>query len=249
MYIIWTAGFFYKDWIWKFYPKNLSWSKWLEYYAQYFNGLEVNSSFYRLPSKSTINGFNKIDLSYIFKMYRLFTHFKKYDDKLLIKFLEILSPLKDSWKLKWFLFQFSAKANKDQVFDCLNFVRQKEKDLYFFVELRNLDLIYEFQKQEIIEKLKNLKTSLVYVDGIFRKNEIIYDWQDLGFKKCYFRFHWRWQKLYDYLYSEKELREFAEKIKEICVLKEECYLFFNNTVKAQAIENALYIKDLLLWEN
>jgi uncharacterized protein YecE (DUF72 family) len=157
----------------------LPWSEWLNYYAKYFNGLEVNSSFYRIPSPSTIASFAKVDLNYVFKMYRLFTHFKRYNKQILFNFLKTLEPLKEVGKLKGFLFQFSARASKQQVFDCINFVREQEQDLHFFVELRNLDLIYEFQKPEIVEQLKKLKASLVYVDGRFRRNIVIYEWEDL----------------------------------------------------------------------
>jgi uncharacterized protein YecE (DUF72 family) len=51
--------------------------------------------------------------------------------------------------------------------------------------------------------------------------------------------------LYNYLYSEEELEQFAKKIKYICHNKQECYIFFNNTVKAQAVQNALALKKLL----
>ena len=245
-FIVWTAGFFYKDWIWRFYPRDLPWSEWLQYYAQHFNWLEVNSSFYRLPAKSTIEGFAKVDLIYVFKVPRLFTHLKKYDKEVLKQFADLLEPLTGAWKLGGLLFQFSAKATKEQVLQCLEFARSGFKDdVMFFVELRNLNLINEFSQKENVDLLKDLWASLVYVDWRLRGNVLIYDWQDLGFEQCYFRFHWRWERLYNYLYSEDELKQFATKIRQICSDKKRCFAFFNNTVKAQAVENAKRLRELV----
>ena len=244
MFYIWTAGFFYKDWIGRFYPADLPWWEWLKFYAKHFNALEVNSSFYKLPAKSTIENYEKVDLTYVFKVPRLFTHFKKYDENTLNKFYQLLGGLINQNKFWGLLFQFSASATKQQVFDCLKFVRKAFKETDFFLELRKLELIQDFQENEV-EKLKSLNTSLVYVDGKLKNNVLIYEWKDLGFEKCYFRFHGRGEKLYNYLYSEDELEEFAEKIKKLCKNKEKCFIFFNNTVKAQAVENALKIKEIL----
>ncbi len=245
-HIIWISGFFYKDWIWKFYPSDLPWSEWLSYYAKYFNWLEVNSSFYRLPAKSTIEGFGRLDLIYVFKIPRLFTHLKKYDREVLKQFVDLLKPLRQAWKLEGLLFQFSAKATKEQVLECLKFARWGfEDNAMFFVELRNLDLINEFSQKENVDLLKSIGASLVYVDGKLRDNVLIYDWQDMWFEQCYFRFHWRWEKFYNYLYSEEELKHFAAKIHKICEDKKWCFVFFNNTVKAQAVENAKRLKELL----
>ncbi len=246
VYIFWTSWFFYKDRKWVFYPKDLKYSEWLDFYTRYFNWLEINSSFYRLPSKSTISKLCKIDINYIFKLHRNFTHFKKYDKNFLFQFLEILRPLKELKKLNWLLFQFSNKATKKQIFQCLEFVRKYEKDIFFYVELRNLDLIKDFYAKEVVKVLKDLRSSLVYVDWRLKNNILIYEWMDLGFSNCYFRFHWRWEKVYDRDYTEDELRKFVDDIKQICSKKEKCFVFFNNTIKAQAVKNVLYLKKLII---
>jgi len=150
----------------------------------------------------------------------------------------------DLWKLKWFLFQFPSKAVKDQIIQCLKFWRGYT-NVDFYLELRNLALIEEFSNWDNLKFLKSINASLVYVDWKFRNLELIYDWKDLGFKNCYFRFHWRWERLYDRLYTQEELDIFVEKIKDICKNKDNCFIFFNNTVKAQAVQNAMYFKNKL----
>jgi len=45
------SGYNYKNWRGKFYPQDLPQKNWLEYYADKFDTVEINNSFYRLPEK------------------------------------------------------------------------------------------------------------------------------------------------------------------------------------------------------
>jgi len=56
MYWIGTSGYNYPEWKGSFYPENLAASKMLEYYAARFSSVEINYSFYRLPSRKTVAG-------------------------------------------------------------------------------------------------------------------------------------------------------------------------------------------------
>jgi uncharacterized protein YecE (DUF72 family) len=50
-----TSGYSYKHWAdGVFYPPEISSAKWLEYYCQFFNTVELNITFYRLPKKYTL---------------------------------------------------------------------------------------------------------------------------------------------------------------------------------------------------
>ncbi len=48
------SGWNYRDWRERFYPKGLPTSRWLEHYAQHFDTVEVNATFYRLPSRDAV---------------------------------------------------------------------------------------------------------------------------------------------------------------------------------------------------
>ena len=48
-----TSGWNYDHWKGPFYPSNLSQTKFLEYYTQYFQTVEINNTFYQLPKKKT----------------------------------------------------------------------------------------------------------------------------------------------------------------------------------------------------
>ncbi|MEO5599923.1 MAG: DUF72 domain-containing protein, partial [Cyclobacteriaceae bacterium] len=43
------SGYHYPEWKGIFYPENLAQRKWFEFYAQHFNSLELNVTFYRFP--------------------------------------------------------------------------------------------------------------------------------------------------------------------------------------------------------
>jgi uncharacterized protein YecE (DUF72 family) len=48
-----TSGWNYKHWKGSFYPQELQQSKWLDFYMQKFQTVEINNSFYQLPTEKT----------------------------------------------------------------------------------------------------------------------------------------------------------------------------------------------------
>ncbi len=64
-FYIGTSGWYYKHWQTRFYPAEMTKKRWLEFYASHFATVELNNSFYRLPSEAalTLRGYlDKIDL-------------------------------------------------------------------------------------------------------------------------------------------------------------------------------------------
>jgi uncharacterized protein YecE (DUF72 family) len=54
-----TSGFQYRGWAGDFYPEGLPQRRWLEHYAQRFNTVEINSTFYRLPGSKTFDSWRE----------------------------------------------------------------------------------------------------------------------------------------------------------------------------------------------
>src|SRR5207245_4928196 len=56
--MIWigTSGYSYPEWKGSFYPADLSTGKMLPYYAQHFTTVEINNTFYRMPSEKLLAG-------------------------------------------------------------------------------------------------------------------------------------------------------------------------------------------------
>ena len=86
-YYIGCSGYFYKEWQGKFYPEDLPASKWLQYYCEHFNTLEINASFYKFPEiKNLARWHNKTPMEFTFsiKAPQMITHYTKFTDVQLI---------------------------------------------------------------------------------------------------------------------------------------------------------------------
>lgn len=49
-----TSGWQYDHWSGSFYPDDLPKNEWLNYYTGHFQTVEVNNSFYQLPSQASL---------------------------------------------------------------------------------------------------------------------------------------------------------------------------------------------------
>ena len=78
-----TSGWHYEHWRGRFYPDDLPKSKWLEFYAGSFGTVELNNSFYHLPSeKAFANWRDSLPQGFVYavKVSRFITHIKKLRD-------------------------------------------------------------------------------------------------------------------------------------------------------------------------
>ena len=79
-YYVGTSGFHYEHWRERFYPQGLAKSKWLEFYARHFRTVELNNSFYHLPSEkafATWRDSSPPGFTFAVKVSRFITHMKK----------------------------------------------------------------------------------------------------------------------------------------------------------------------------
>ncbi|MCK4537049.1 MAG: DUF72 domain-containing protein [Desulfuromonadales bacterium] len=78
-----TSGWSYNHWKGVFYPTDLAGAQMLEEYANHFRSTEINSSFYKLPSRNTLEQWRKsVPADFVFsaKASRYITHMKKLKD-------------------------------------------------------------------------------------------------------------------------------------------------------------------------
>jgi Uncharacterized conserved protein len=118
--MIWigTSGFQYDEWKGTFYPATLSKAKMLSYYAGHFSTTEVNYSFRRIPSLTTIEKWNRETPSmfqFTFKAPQEITHFRKLRDcgPILNAFADVIQTLDQ--KLGVVLFQLPPTFERDDV--------------------------------------------------------------------------------------------------------------------------------------
>ncbi|MDX5347097.1 MAG: DUF72 domain-containing protein [Hymenobacteraceae bacterium] len=103
-----TSGWHYKHWMGNFYPPGLKSKDFTNYYLQFFRTVEINNSFYKLPTKETFaNWYNSVPEDFVFavKGSRFITHMKKLKDpqQSMNLLMENVSELKE--KLGPILFQ------------------------------------------------------------------------------------------------------------------------------------------------
>ena len=82
-YYIGTSGWHYDHWRERFYPGDLPKSRWLDFYSKQFSTVELNNSFYRLPSENAFSNWKEstpADFVFSVKVSRFITHVKRLKD-------------------------------------------------------------------------------------------------------------------------------------------------------------------------
>jgi uncharacterized protein YecE (DUF72 family) len=111
-----TSGYSYKEWKGTFYPDDLPAAKMLPFYAQHFQSVEINNTFYRMPEAKTLTkwvGEVPDDFTFVLKAPQRITHQKKLNDAAddVRYFFEIAANLGS--KLGPVLFQLPPYFRKD----------------------------------------------------------------------------------------------------------------------------------------
>jgi uncharacterized protein YecE (DUF72 family) len=116
--LIGCSGWSYKDWRGRFYPEKLPARSWLEHYSERFPTVEINNTFYRLPTLKAVQGWvDGTPQHFVFsvKASRYITHIKRLQEagERFKVFRERIEPLHDSGKLGPILWQFPASFHRD----------------------------------------------------------------------------------------------------------------------------------------
>ena len=236
-YYVGTSGWHYEHWRGRFYPVDLPKSKWLEFYARSFGTVELNNSFYRLPSEKAFANWRDSSLDgfvYAVKVSRFITHIKKLRDVegALEKFLDRAKLLGE--KLGPLLYQLPPNLHRnDSVLE--EFLSILPKDLSHVFEFRHeswldkgvFDLLHKYNAGLCIYDMPDFTTPL----------EATADF-------VYVRFHGStW--LYGGSYSDEELSGWAKNISKLAQGKKAVYVYFNNDAEAFAVHNAQTLERML----
>lgn len=139
-FLIGTSGFAYDDWVGPFYPPAIGTQKheWLSYYADYFPTLEINSSYYSMPTEPMVKAWVEKsrgrEFEFSLKVPRSVTHDHMVDghveeaERDLDAFLAVTAPLADERKRGPLLFQLSPYfRHKEPTLDALRAVLQRAR--------------------------------------------------------------------------------------------------------------------------
>jgi len=144
-----TSGFYYDHWIGKCYPEDIAKHDLLPFFAQHFKTVEINSTFYHLPRRTTIEHWLETtpdDFLFTLKANRSITHRKRLDAVLkeIMVFIRLVKPLRE--KLGVILFQLPPRLKLDvKLLDA--FISELPKGYRYAIEFRDEswmdDLVFE----------------------------------------------------------------------------------------------------------
>jgi uncharacterized protein YecE (DUF72 family) len=232
-----TSGWHYQHWKGPFYPEKLPASKMLEYYTQHFDTVELNNTFYRLPTESGLETWRESTpkgFCFAAKGSRFLTHMKKLKDPAqgVGRFFERADRL--GRKLGPIVFQLPPwwEVNADRLREFLETLPPRHK--YSF-ELRNPT----WHTEEIYRLLRrhNAAFCIFEIAGAFSGLEITANF-------TYVRLHGP-GGAYQGSYSRETLRTWAKRIREWRRDLRAVYLYFDNDQAAYAVENARELKELV----
>jgi uncharacterized protein YecE (DUF72 family) len=228
-----TSGWHYDDWAGLFYPADLPKSKWLKYYAEHFDTVEINNTFYRQPKPETFTNWRKQapkNFLFVVKANRFITHIKRLKDaqEPLERFFEGVRLLKSN--LGPILYQLPPSMHKD--LDRLKaFLKVLPKKLIAVFEFRHESWFSE----DAYELLKEFNAGFCIHDFVDVPRIITSD-------VIYLRFHGTTGR-YQGSYSKSALRGWANWVKDNIKGKKAFFAYFNNDYNAYAVHNAKTLKE------
>jgi uncharacterized protein YecE (DUF72 family) len=255
--LVGTSGYSFPDWMGRFYPFGLKREDLLRYYAERFPVVEVNSTYYRIPPPRVMEQMERktpAGFRFTVKAPQVLTHEQRLDPEAMAAFRDCLAPLADAAKLDGVLLQFPWSFRPAaQSWELLTGAQRELPGVPLTIEFRNRD----WATRETFTRLRDSGLGYCVVDEP-RLPGLMPPIVELTTPIAYVRFHGRnyqhwWSRdaghdRYDYLYTEAELKEWAEKIETLARSAEKTYVFFNNCHAGQAARNAALMQELLLRE-
>jgi uncharacterized protein YecE (DUF72 family) len=201
----------------------------LTYYASFFNSIEVNSSFYKIPKNTTVARWSSSvgdHFRFTFKLFKEITHVKNlnFDNSLVQDFVTTIEHV--GVKQGCILVQFPpglGSENIEKLDDLLGFIKSaNDKGRWTVaVEFRNKG----WYNADVFNLLENYKVALVLHDIPLSATPFTRTSPDV----LYVRFHGPTGN-YRGDYSEAFLSEYAGYIREWLQEGKTCYVYFNNTM-------------------
>jgi uncharacterized protein YecE (DUF72 family) len=233
------SGWNYAHWRGLIYPKGLPPRRWLEYYATLFDTVEVNSTFYRLPTRQAVaNWVAESPPGFLcaIKGSRYITHVKRLRelaDSIAILY-DRIEPLLHSDKMGPVLWQLPGtfKRDDERFAEALAALPRTERHCF---EFRHESWFVE----DVYALLRRHGVALVIGDHPqrpFQSHELTADW-------TFIRLHYGHRGRHGN-YSETELREWADRIRAFR-RNGDVYCYLNNDWYGYAVKNGLRLRAIL----
>jgi uncharacterized protein YecE (DUF72 family) len=237
----------------------------LTFYAEHFDTVEVNSTFYRVPAVTAVRQWAErtpSDFEFSLKLYQKFTHPEMFAKATgadparlggqdVDEFRAALEPLAEAGKLGALLAQFPASfKNDDESRMYLEWLLKAFKGYPVAVELRHRS--WSDDAKATASLLTEYDAALAQIDEPKFRSSIRQTFLPNVRSVYYLRLHGRnaaqWWKhessedRYNYLYSADELKPFSDAAKEAARAVKKAYLYANNHFSAKSVANAAILK-------
>ena len=231
------SGWNYAHWRDLFYPRGLPASRWLEHYARIFDTVEVNATFYRLPTRRSVARWvEQTPDGFVFavKSSRYLTHVKRLRGLAgsLERLLEPLQPLAEAGKLGPLLWQLPETFHRDD--DRLAEALTALPPGRHCFELRHASWFVP----EVEDLLREHGVALVIGDSPRRR----FQTHTLTAEWTYVRFHQG--RARDGAYGDAALRSWARRFRHWLV-EADVYAYFNDDWAGHALREAARMQELL----
>ncbi len=233
-----TAGWHYAHWRGPFYPEKIRAADMLNCYTSRFETVEINNSFYRLPSISALKQWRDsapAGFCFAVKGSRYLTHMKKLKDPKpgLGKFFSRIDHLEK--KLGPILFQLPPgwKCNGERLGSFLAALPKKHRYAFEFRDVTwHNSTIYELLRRY------NAAFCIYELAGFEAAPEITADF-------TYVRLHGPLANAYQGRYTRQRLTSWARRIKRWRGTLKDIYVYFDNDQQGFAAINALELKKMV----
>ena len=231
------SGWVYKHWRGLFYPEGLPQTRWFGRYAEEFDTVEINASFYRVPKPETFDGWrNKAPdgFRYAVKVNRFITHLKKLVgvEEALNDFVALARKLGPTLGPLLYQLPPSMKIDLERL---ESFLEILPRDVASVFEFRNSS----WHVPETYELLDRYGAGFVVHDMPGSKCERI----AVG-PLVYVRFHGGEGKYWG-RYSDEGLLSWTDWLIEQARGGRTCWCYFNNDIHGHAIEDARTLKSMV----
>ena len=231
------SGWNYKHWRERFYPKGLPTSRWFDFYAEHFDTVEINNSFYRLPTPQIFHKWREQateGFCYAVKANRYITQAKKLlePEESLDRMMTAVRHLGD--RLGPVLYQLppSLGLNLERL---ENFLRAVPNDVINVFEFRNSS----WYVAETYALLERYGASFCAHDMRGSESDRI----AVG-PVAYVRFHGGAGKYWG-RYSDEMLTNWADWMLGQSIGGRSVWAYFNNDIDAHAIDDAQALKSMI----
>ena len=237
----------------------------LRFYAEHFDTVEINSTFYGVPTAAAARGWverTPADFEFSLKLYQKFTHPGMYEkatgkdpwnlaQKDVDEFRAGIDPIASAGKLGALLAQFPASfRNEPDSRAYLEWLLERFREYQVALELRHRS--WSDEPEETLGLLDTFGAAWAQIDEPKFKGSIRQNFLPNVRTFYYLRLHgrnaakwWSHEKSedrYNYLYSASELQPFAEAARKASREVKKAYLYANNHFSAKSVANAAILK-------